>query len=190
MINRQISARTLTKIIVFIDMIDDVYDVYGTLDELELFTDAILRWDVNAVENFPHYLKLCFLVTYNGINEVAYDALKEHGIDTIQYLKKVWGDLCKAYLQEAKWYFSGYKPTLKEYINNGWVSITTPIVLLHAYIGTANPINREELEGIANYHKILQIGGTLFRYADDLGTSSVMRFSAGDVPKAIQCYDT
>ncbi|KAG9146575.1 hypothetical protein Leryth_014597 [Lithospermum erythrorhizon] len=61
--------RTLTKIIVFIDMIDDVYDVYGTLDELELFTDAILRWDVNAVENFPHYLKLCFLVTYNGINE-------------------------------------------------------------------------------------------------------------------------
>ncbi|KAG9141597.1 hypothetical protein Leryth_027427 [Lithospermum erythrorhizon] len=152
-------------------MIDDVYDVYGTLDELELFI-VRLRWDVNAVENFPHYLKLCFLVTYNGINEVAYDALKEHGIDTIQYLKKVWGIYARPIYKKRSGISVDINNTKRSHINNGWVSITTPIVLLHAYIGTANPINREELEGIANYHKILQIGGTLFRYADDLGTSS------------------
>lgn len=33
----------LTKAIAIITVIDDMYDVYGTLAELELFTDAVER---------------------------------------------------------------------------------------------------------------------------------------------------
>ncbi|GLT65722.1 hypothetical protein SLA2020_381350 [Shorea laevis] len=43
----------LTKVAALVTTIDDVYDVYGTLDELELFTDAVERWDINAVKIFP-----------------------------------------------------------------------------------------------------------------------------------------
>lgn len=35
--------RMITKINSFITILDDIYDVYGTLDELELFTKAIER---------------------------------------------------------------------------------------------------------------------------------------------------
>jgi len=35
--------RTLTKVIAFVAVIDDIYDAYGTPDELEVFTNAIER---------------------------------------------------------------------------------------------------------------------------------------------------
>ncbi|KAG9136621.1 hypothetical protein Leryth_020262 [Lithospermum erythrorhizon] len=60
---------------------------------------------VDVQANFPHYLKLCFLVIHNGINEVAYDALKEYGIDT-PIPKESAGRFMQGLSQEAKWYFS------------------------------------------------------------------------------------
>ena len=35
--------RTLTKAIAIVTTVDDIYDVHGTLDELEKFTDVISR---------------------------------------------------------------------------------------------------------------------------------------------------
>ena len=39
--------RMFTKVVAIITTIDDIYDVYGTLDELELFTEAIERLVIN-----------------------------------------------------------------------------------------------------------------------------------------------
>lgn len=36
--------RGLTKVTSFITIIDDIYDVYGSIDELKLFTDAVVRF--------------------------------------------------------------------------------------------------------------------------------------------------
>jgi (-)-germacrene D synthase len=47
-----LSRRILTKVIVMTSLIDDIYDVYGTLEELELFTQAIERL------KFTHFLIL------------------------------------------------------------------------------------------------------------------------------------
>jgi (-)-germacrene D synthase len=38
-----LARRMLTKVIAMTSIIDDIYDVYGTLEELELFTEAIER---------------------------------------------------------------------------------------------------------------------------------------------------
>uniref|UniRef100_A0A2N9I4N0 Terpene synthase metal-binding domain-containing protein n=1 Tax=Fagus sylvatica TaxID=28930 RepID=A0A2N9I4N0_FAGSY len=123
-------ARTmLTKVMALITTIDDVYDLYGTLDELELFTDAVERWDINATNQLPDYMKICFFALHNSVNEMAFDTLKEQGFHIIGNLKKVWADMCRSYLLEAKWYHSGYTPSLQEYIENACISIAGPNML-------------------------------------------------------------
>ncbi|TYI63730.1 hypothetical protein E1A91_D09G036500v1 [Gossypium mustelinum] len=178
--------RTLTKIIALITSIDDVYDVYGTLDELELFTQAVERWDINAMELLPEYMKICFFALYNSINEIAFDNLKEHGFHTIPLLKKAWAELCKAYLVEAKWYYSGYIPTLNEYMDNAWISIAVPLVLSHIF-SSPNLTTKECLEYWKEDSNLIYCSAIIFRLADDLGTS-MDELKRGDVPKSIQCY--
>ncbi|MBA0577166.1 hypothetical protein Golob_027568, partial [Gossypium lobatum] len=126
-----------TMVNALITVIDDVYDVYGTLDELELFTDVVERWDINEIQRLPDYMKIYYHALYNSVNEMAFDTLKEQGIDVIPFLKKLWTDLCKAYLVEAKWYYTGYTPTLQEYIDNAWISVGGSLMLAHSYLVTS-----------------------------------------------------
>ncbi|OMO83635.1 hypothetical protein COLO4_22399 [Corchorus olitorius] len=144
------------------------------------------RWDTSTMELFPEYMKICFLALFNCINEIAFDILKEQGIDTIPLLSKMWADLCKAYLLEAKWYHSGYKPTLQEYIDNGVISISFPVILVHAYLAT-NSVRKECFKFFIEYSDMIKFASVIGRLADDLGTSSD-ELKRGDVPKSIQCY--
>ncbi|KAF8409455.1 hypothetical protein HHK36_005531 [Tetracentron sinense] len=179
--------RMSTKINALLTTIDDIYDVYGTLDELELFTDAVERWDINTMEQLPDYMKICFLALYNSVNEMAYVALKEQGSNIISYLKKALADICKAYLLEAKWYHNGCTPTLEEYLSNGWISVAIPTMLVHAYFFVTKPITKEALECMESYPNIIRSASMIIRFYDDLGTSSD-ELQRGDVPKSIQCY--
>ncbi|KAJ0755058.1 putative R-linalool synthase [Helianthus annuus] len=182
-----LGRRNLTKAVAMITTIDDVYDVYGTLDEVEQFTDVITRWDVNAIQELPDYMQMCFLGLYSTINEIAYDILIESGIVTLPYIKKAWADLCTSYLVEARWYHNGYTPTLKEYLDNGWVSITGPIILIHIKLSTSITSTEEILQWFEESYDIVHHVGMLVRLADDLGTSSD-ELARGDTPKSIQCY--
>ncbi|CAI0550290.1 unnamed protein product, partial [Linum tenue] len=79
----------LRKVALFITTIDDIYDIYGTMSELELFTDAVERWDIDVVQSLPNYMKICFLALYNTINEMAYGFLRKHGYNIIPNLAKL-----------------------------------------------------------------------------------------------------
>ncbi|KAK9014942.1 hypothetical protein V6N11_006077 [Hibiscus sabdariffa] len=175
---------TLTKVNALITSIDDVYDVYGTLDELELFTQAVDRWDINAMDLLPQYLKICLFVLFNSINKFAFDDLKDHGLHTIPFLKKAWTDLCKAYLLEAKWFHSGYTPNFKEYIDNAWISISGPVIISHACSLTTT---KDCLELWEEHSNMIYCASLIFRLANDLGTSAD-ELKRGDVLKFIQCY--
>ncbi|KAL0535850.1 hypothetical protein IC582_024776 [Cucumis melo] len=176
-----------TKIASFITIVDDVYDLYGTLDELELFTDAVERWNIGAIDSLPNYMQICFIALHNTINDMAFDAIKDHGVNVIPYLRKMWTDLCKTFLIEAKWYYTNYKPTFEEYLENAWISVSGSLLLVHAYVFTTNSLTIEALECLQFYPNIIRYSSIIFRLANDLASSSE-EAKRGEVAKSIQCY--
>ncbi|XP_023760107.1 R-linalool synthase QH1, chloroplastic [Lactuca sativa] len=179
--------KTLLKVFAILTTIDDVYDVYGTLDELNKFTDAVNRWDINLVGELPDYMKICFLGFYNSINQMSYNALTRTGFLILPYVKKTWTDLCNSFLLEAQWYHSGYIPTLEEYLENGYVSIGASVILMHLSFLTSINVTEEIMQGMEGTENIVRYSSLIVRLADDLATSSD-EIARGDNPKSIQCY--
>ncbi|XP_028771254.1 terpene synthase 10-like [Neltuma alba] len=175
-----------TKVNAFITTIDDIYDVHGELEELEIFTQVIDRWDINAIDFLPGYMKICFLALYNFVIQVAFDILKENGQNIIPHLKKVWADLCKSYLTEAKWLRNGHQPSLQEYLENAWISSSAPVILVHAFMvlsntSFSNPVCLED------YYDLIHSSSIILRLTNDLGTSKREK-ETGDIAKSVECY--
>ncbi|GAY65200.1 hypothetical protein CUMW_239360 [Citrus unshiu] len=186
--------RILTITFALISVIDDIYDAYGTLDELELFVDAVervfgkLMWGINyALNHLPDYMKICFLALYNLVNEFTYYVLKQWDFDILRSIKNAWLRNIQAYLVEAKWYHGENTPTQGEFLENGLLSIGGPMVTMTAYLSGTNRIIEKELEFLESNQDIIHWSFKILRLQDDLGTSSD-EIQRGDVPKSIQCY--
>lgn len=54
----------LTKAITFIIVIDDVYDIYGSLKHLQVFTDAVVRYNKNYYIFYPKH----FFFDWDAVN--------------------------------------------------------------------------------------------------------------------------
>lgn len=176
-----------TKVICLITTIDDVYDVYGSLEEVELFTDYVDRWDITEIDKLPMNIKTVLLAMFNTTNQIGYWTMQERGFNILPYLTKQWVKLCKAYLKEAKWFHSGYKPTFEKYLENAAVSIGVQIMLFCAYFLTAEKIDVEALDYIDKVPSIMLCPSMIVRLTNDLGTSSD-EMARGDNLKAVQCY--
>ncbi|XP_010550139.1 PREDICTED: tricyclene synthase, chloroplastic-like [Tarenaya hassleriana] len=180
--------REVAKTFALTTTIDDIYDVYGTVEELELFTEAVRRWDVNLVDELPEYMRVCFLVLYNEVNQTGHDILRHKNFNVIPYLKKAWTDLTSACLIEAKWHKSGYKPTFKEYIENARFSICGLVILIHSYCVLADKISKETIKSlVGDRQPIVKGSATIMRVVNDMGTST-HELARGDVLKSMQCH--
>ncbi|KAM0944005.1 putative (+)-alpha-terpineol synthase [Dioscorea sansibarensis] len=177
----------LTQVHCLITAIDDIFDVCGTLDELELFTAAVDKWDAKCIDHLPKYMQICFLGLFNSTNETAYEILKMKNVNCIPYLKKSWVELCKSYMVEAKCAHNSYTPKIKEYLENAWISIGAAPTIVYSFFCASEAISNEALENLENYPTIMRHSCLILRLFNDLGTS-IEDEKRGDVKKFIQCY--
>ncbi|TVU39522.1 hypothetical protein EJB05_12945, partial [Eragrostis curvula] len=99
----------LAKVGTLIVHLDDIYDVHGTLDELEAWCDV-------SEAALPEYMKAMYSAIVSTSVTAAGRVLEKQGYDVLPLYRKGWHELCKAFLVEARWQVQGIVPSFQEEI--------------------------------------------------------------------------
>ncbi|RDX90560.1 putative terpene synthase 2, partial [Mucuna pruriens] len=176
----------LGKMIAFLTILDDTYDAYGTIQELELFTEAIQRWDSSLIGSLPHCMKVVFDILVELCEELEL-VTTESGKSSfvVPYFKQAICYLIKGYMVEAKWCHEGYIPTYDEYKVNGVLTTGIPI-LVTSFIGPGEFAAKDSLNWIFSDSNIIEAVSIIGRLLDDM-SSHKFEQQRTHVASAIEC---
>ncbi|XP_061341817.1 (-)-germacrene D synthase-like [Gastrolobium bilobum] len=184
--NYSTGRRIVGKLVACMSLLDDTYDAYGTVEELELFTQAIQRWDISPIQSLPVCMKFVFNAIVKLWDEIEL-VTAENGKSSLvlQYVKQTFCNLAQAYLIEAKWCQEGYIPTYDEYKDNGVVSSTLPVQII-SFLGLGEFSTKELLDWIFSDPTIIKAVSVIGRLADDI-SSHKFEQQRVHVASAVEC---
>ncbi|XP_058092425.1 probable terpene synthase 2 isoform X2 [Magnolia sinica] len=177
----------MANMIGLISIIDDTYDAYGTLEELELFTDAIQRWDAGAMDQTPEFIKVCFQALLETVVKIEGLLTQQERSYRIPYLKEVVKDLARDYLVEVQWFNGGYMPTLEEYLRIALLTTGYPALTLVSFVGMGEIATKEAFEWVMNEPKLIKASAFICRIVDEI-QSGKFEPKRGHVASAVECY--
>ncbi|KAL2331550.1 hypothetical protein Fmac_019131 [Flemingia macrophylla] len=158
------------KLATVITLLDDSYDAYGTIEELELLTEAFQRWDSGLVGCLPLSMKTTFDTIVELSKEIELlTAQSGNSSLVVSHLKHAICNLTKAYMIEAKWCHEHYIPTYDEYKVNGIVTSVCPLLFI-SMICPGEFATKDVLDWISSDPKIIQAASIIARVTDDMGT--------------------
>nr|QNC49788.1 terpene synthase 5 [Leucophyllum frutescens] len=178
----QLARKILSKIIILASTIDDIYDVYGTLHELQLFTDAIQRWDISAMEQLPPYMKICYKALLDVYVEM--EELEEEGESYRQYhAREEMKKLVSAYYEEAEWLYNKHTPTTEEYMKVAITSSGYGMVAATSLVGMGHLVTRDDFHWVSCEPLSVTASSVIARLMDDMaGYGFEKKLSA------VECY--
>ncbi|XP_059065092.1 alpha pinene synthase, chloroplastic-like [Cryptomeria japonica] len=77
------------KLCALATIVDDIYDTYGTIEEIKLFNEAVKKWDSSLPNSLPKNIKIAYKAFYMAINESAQATKKTQGRDMLPYSREV-----------------------------------------------------------------------------------------------------
>ncbi|KAI8552712.1 hypothetical protein RHMOL_Rhmol06G0288000 [Rhododendron molle] len=182
-----LARRILTKVIALTSIIDDIYDVYGTLEELVLFTDAIERWENSALNQLPEYMKLCYQALLDVYNMIDEEMAKEGRSYRVNYAKSAMNKLVRAYFEEAKWCHEGYVPSIEEYMRVALVTGAYKMLATTSLVGMGDLVTEEGFKWVSSDPLILEAASVICRLMDDM-VGHKHEQERGHVASAVECY--
>ncbi|XP_042060130.1 beta-caryophyllene synthase-like [Salvia splendens] len=163
-----IARKLLTKVMYMASFLDDIYDVYGTLDQLTLFTSIIRRWDMDAIDQLPPCMRIYYKALFDVYVEMEDEMGKQGKSYAVEYGKAEMIRLAEVYLKEAEWSFSKHKPTMEEYTKVALLSSGYVMVSINSLAVIDDPISKEEFDWVLSEPPLLKSSLLITRLMDDL----------------------
>nr|QWV53993.1 kaurene synthase-like 2 [Chamaecyparis formosensis] len=176
-----------TKIGSLVLVMDDIYDTYGTVEELITFREAIKRCDISLVDELPEYMKIIFKAWYEVATETNKEATKQQGRDMLQYIRKDWEMFVDALMTEREWSEVGYIPTMEEYLKTRCISVGLVPCALHPIFLMGEVITDNDLPIIHESSNIFQLVALVWRLKNDTATSEAEE-ARGQINSCMACY--
>ncbi|PQQ16398.1 (-)-germacrene D synthase-like [Prunus yedoensis var. nudiflora] len=181
------ARRTLCKVTALLVIIDDIYDVYGTHEELELFTEAVERWDISAMDHLPEYMKVCYQALLDVYVEIEENLANEGNLYSIHYAREAMKVQVRAYFREAKWLHQKYTPTMDEYMS---AALDTSYFMMAttSFVGMGDIATKDSMDWVFNDPtKMVKAASLIGRLIDDI-KSHQFEQKRGHVASAVECY--
>uniref|UniRef100_A0A7N2MBQ2 Uncharacterized protein n=1 Tax=Quercus lobata TaxID=97700 RepID=A0A7N2MBQ2_QUELO len=182
-----LARKILTKVISMTSILDDIYDVYGTLEELEPFTEAIERWDISCIDQLPEYMQICYRALFDVFEAIENELAKKERSYRVSYAKDVMKRLVRAYFDEAKWFHQNYIPTMEEYMHVALKTSGYPMLTAISFLGMGDIVTKEAFDWIFSNPKIITASSVIGRLMDDM-KSHKFEQERGHAASAIECY--
>nr|AEP17005.1 (E)-beta-caryophyllene synthase [Vitis vinifera] len=182
-----LARRILTKVIAMTSIIDDIYDAYGTLEELELFTEAVERWDISAIDQLPEYMRVCYQALLYVYSEIEEEMAREGRSYRLYYAKEAMKNQVRAYYEEAKWPQVQQIPTMEEYMPVALVTSAYSMLATTSFVGMGDALTKETLDWIFSEPKIVRASAIVCRLMDDMVPHKFEQ-KRGHVASAVECY--
>ncbi|KAK2987040.1 hypothetical protein RJ640_004766 [Escallonia rubra] len=183
----ELGRRIMTKVIAMVSVVDDIYDVYGTLEELTVLTEAIQRWDTDALDQLPEDMKFYYQSLLDVYNEIEEEMAGEGRSYCVHYAKAAMKRLIRAYFEEAKWFNKGYIPTIEEYMQVALVSCGYIMLATTSFVGMGDLVTKESFDWVSNEPLIVRAASVVCRLTDDI-VGHEFEQETGHVVSAVECY--
>ncbi|XP_042400241.1 alpha-humulene synthase-like [Zingiber officinale] len=161
-----------TMVISCLSLMDDIYDNYSILEESQLLTEAIQRWEPQAVDQVPEYLKDFYLKLLKTFREIE-NELESDEKYRISFLQDMIKALSRSFFTEAKWGIEKYVPTLEEHLSISLITTGYPVLICASYIGMGLVATKEAFEWVASFPKTIKASSLICRLMDDLNPSEL-----------------
>ncbi|XP_024164160.1 (-)-alpha-pinene synthase [Rosa chinensis] len=177
----------MTKVGILLTILDDIYDAYGTFEELMIFTQAIDRWNVKCIDELPDYLKIFYHELLNLFDEIDKVMSKEGRSYRTSYAIEAMKVQARSFFNEAQWLQEGRTPSMEEYMSVATVSVTYPFITTISLLGMGDIVTKDAFEWLLDDPKIVSASNIIFRLMDDI-VSTKFEKERGHAPSSIDCY--
>ncbi|KAL5766825.1 hypothetical protein ACOSP7_017442 [Xanthoceras sorbifolium] len=183
-----VSRRILVKGAVILTILYDIYDAYGTPDELKLFTEAVERWDVNCMDQLPEYMQFFYKAILDHFDGIEEELAKKGCLFRLQYGKEAVKMMTRAYYEESKWLRDNRSPSFQEYMRVALVSVGYAYTIIMAFATLDCCVTKEALDWALSRPRLITASELMLRLLEDVRSYKFERQRTNHIPSSVECY--